>query len=111
MCTFYHAHITKILTSNTRSIWQLLLPFQTFRVKKRNFGKIILDVVTAEKCDWIVSWRVSRSCRESLAKVTVSRSFSRRLTWKSSLTIVGGSQRDGKYEWVGVVSIEDLEHF
>ena len=44
------------------------------------FGKIVLDKVTVEKCDWIVSWKVSRPCRESLARVTVSRSFSRWLT-------------------------------
>jgi hypothetical protein len=25
--------------------------------------------------------------------------------------LVGGSQRDGESEWVGMVTIEDLEHF
>jgi hypothetical protein len=66
--------------------------------------------VTAEKCDWIVSWKVSRSCRESLVRVMVSRRFSRQL-YENLLTQVDESQRVGKYEWVGVVSIEDLEHF
>jgi hypothetical protein len=38
-CTFYHAHITKVLTSNTKSIWQFLWPFQTFRVKTEDTEK------------------------------------------------------------------------
>jgi len=38
-CTFYHAHITKVLTSNTKSIWQFLLPFQTFRVNTEDTEK------------------------------------------------------------------------
>jgi len=39
VCTFYHAHITKVLTSNTKSIWQFLLPFQTFRVNTEDTEK------------------------------------------------------------------------
>jgi len=47
------------------------------------FGKTLLEVLTVEKWDCMVSWKVSRSCSKSLARLTVSSTFNRRLTWKS----------------------------
>jgi hypothetical protein len=47
------------------------------------FGKMLLEVLTVEKWDCMVSWMVSRSCKESVARLTVSSSFKRRLKWKS----------------------------